>query len=102
MESVGGINARMPGLPDDAQSCDVLGSQNDEHFHVLVSWRQDNGSVYVYSASTRRPSSAAAERWARDQILIHHERLGEPDVVSVMTHDEWAELILDVRRRIGD
>ena len=69
---------------------------------MLAAWRQDDGGVYVYSASTQSPSCAAAERWARDQMQIHHHRLGEPDAVSVMTHDEWAEAILDIRRRIGD
>ena len=58
--------------------------------------------MYVYSASTYSVSSAAAERWARDQMRIHHGGRGEPDVVSVMTQEEWEQAVVDVRRRIGD
>lgn len=92
----------MASLPDGDQISEDDGSANGNHFHVLASWRQDDGGVYVYSASTQSPSSAAAERWARDQMLIHHDGRGEPDVVSVMTQQEWEQSIVDVRRRIGD
>ena len=69
---------------------------------MLASWRQDDGGVYVYSASTQSASRAAAERWTRDQMQIHHPSLGEPDVVSVLTQQQWEQTILDVRRSIGD
>ena len=91
----------MVRLPDEDQFSEVLAPAIGGRFHVLASWQLDDGGVYVFSASTQSASSAAAERWARDQMLIHHDR-GEPDVLSVMTHDEWAEAILEVRRRIGE
>ena len=92
----------MSGLPDEDQRSEAAGSQNGDHFHVLASWRQHDGGVYVYAASTVSPSSAAAERWAREQMLIDHGSRGEPDVVSVMTREEWEQAILDVRRSIGE
>ena len=91
----------MSSLPGKNQYSDGSVSQNGHRFHVLASWRQDDGGVYVYAASTQSSSSAAAERWARDQMLIHHDNRGEPDVVSVMTDDEWEQAVLDVRKRIG-
>lgn len=92
----------MASLPDEDQTGEVLGSHVGDHFHVLASWRRADGGVYVYCASTLSPSSAAAERWARDQMLIHHEARGEPDAVSVLTLDEWQRAIAVVRNRIGD
>jgi predicted membrane-bound spermidine synthase len=92
----------MSRLPDEDQGNEVVGPHNGDHFHVLASWRQDDGGVYVYAASTVSTSSAAAERWARDQMLIQHGSRGEPDVVSVMTHEEWGRAIADVRRLIGE
>lgn len=89
-------------LPDEDQSSEVLGSQTGDRFHVLASWSQDDGGVYVYTGSTTSPSMAAAERWARDQMLVHRDGRGEPDVMSVMTHDEWEQAIQDVRRSIGE
>lgn len=92
----------MASVPDEHQSREVLESQVAERFHVLASWRQDDGGVYVYAASTTSPSRAAAERWARDQVLMQRDGRGEPDVVSVMSHEEWEQAILDVRRSIGE
>ena len=92
----------MASLPEEDQhTSEVLASQIGEHYHVLASWRQDDGGVYVYVGSKLSPSRAAAERWARDEMLMHHAGRGEPDVVSVMTQVEWKQTILDVRRRIG-
>ena len=92
----------MPRLPDEDRPSEITGSQDGDQFHVLAAWRQDDGGVYVYSASTVSPSRAAAEQWARDEMLIHHGSRGEPDVVSVMTREEWEQAILDVRRSIGE
>ena len=58
--------------------------------------------MYVYAAFTQSSSSAAAERWARDQMQIWHPQRGEPDVVSVMTYEQWEQAIQNVRRSIGD
>lgn len=93
----------MAGLPDENRRIsEVLAAQIGEHYHVLASWRQDDGGAYVYVGSTQSPSRAAAERWAREEMLMHHAGRGEPDVVSVMTQVEWKQTILDVRRRIGE
>ena len=92
----------MSRLPDEDQFGEVLGFQVGIRFHVLASWRREDGGVYVYAASTVSPSSAAAERWARDELLVDHGSRGEPDVVSVMPYEEWEQAILDVRRVIGD
>lgn len=92
----------MASLPDEDQPAEVLGSQSGDRFHVLASWSQDDGGVYVYTASTMSPSLAAAERWAHHQMLINQDGRGEPDVVSVMSDDEWKQAILEVRKRIGD
>ena len=92
----------MASFPDEDHSRDVRGSQNGDRFHVLASWRQDDGGAYVYAASTTSPSRAAAERWARDQMLIHRDGHGEPDAVSVMSHEEWEQAILDARRLIRE
>ena len=60
----------MASLPDEDQHTrEVLASQVGEHYRVFASWRQDDGGVYVYVGSTLSPSSAAAERWARDEML---------------------------------
>ena len=89
----------MASLPDEDQSRDVRGSQNGDRFHVLASWRQDDGGVYVYA---RGPvGRGGGELGARADADPSPTR-GEPDVVSVMTYEEWERAILDVRRSIGD
>ena len=94
------IRVKVPGFPDDEQSDGHVGARH--RFHVLASWRLEDGGAYVYTGSTLSTSSAAAERWAREQVLLPHDDRGEPDVVSVTTYDEWEQAVEDVRRRIGE
>jgi hypothetical protein len=86
--------------PDDEQSNGSLGPE--ARFHVVATWRLEDGGAYVYTGSTLSTSSAGAERWARDQMLVDHRDRGEPDVVSVMTDAEWQQAVEAVRQKIGE
>jgi hypothetical protein len=90
----------VPSPPDDESANGSAG--REARFHVVASWRSADGGAYVYTGSTLSASSAAAERWARDQMLVDHGDRGEPDVVSVMSDAEWQQAVEDVRQKIGE